>query len=378
MEFKHETIKEIRQQEDLWKGLLNSLDSKKEEISNFLKSINLQERKVIFTGAGTSEFVGNTLLPSLKGNYYSVATTDIVENPEIYFGKDEKILLVSFARSGNSPESIAAVNLADQLVNDIAHLVITCSKEGELAKQSLDKKNAYVWLTPKESNDKGFAMTSSFTCMLLSGLYIFGNIKSNELKTMIEIIIKEIENQKENFEKYIKELIALDIDRIVYLGSGPLRALSEEASLKCLELTGGKLNVFYNSPLSFRHGPKSIVNEKTLIITLMSNKNYTRKYEIDLLKEMYNEKNKKFLVCLDTAYSEDIKNNIHYYISFNNESLTHYPDIINAFIYIYFAQLFAYNKSVSLGFNPDNPCPTGEVNRVVQGVIIYPYEDKCV
>lgn len=374
MELKYETIKEIKQQKKLWIELLDSLELKDSEIKKFLKSVNADERKIIFTGAGTSEFVGNTLLPNMKDNFRSIATTDIVENPETYFKKDDKILLVSFARSGNSPESLAAVELADQLVDDIAHFVITCSMEGALAQNSKDKKKAYVWYTPKASNDKGFAMTSSFTCMLLSGLYVFGNIEKNNLRTMIENIIKEIENQEINFETYIKELINLDIERIVYLGSGTLRALAEEATLKCLELTGGKLNVFYNSPLSFRHGPKSIVNEKTLVINLMSNRDYTRKYEIDLIKQMHDEKSKKYLAALDIKHNKDIESNVNYYLSFNNSSLAEYPDIISAFIYIYFAQLFAYTKSESMGFNPDNPCPSGEVSRVVHGVTIYPYK----
>ena len=376
MELKYETIKEIKQQKKLWIELLDSLNLKNWEIKDFLNSVNADERKIIFTGAGTSEFVGNTLLPNMKDNFRSVATTDIVENPETYFKKDDKILLVSFARSGNSPESLAAVDLADQLVDDIAHFVITCSEEGALAQNSKNKKKAYVWYTPKASNDKGFAMTSSFTCMLLSGLYIFGNIEKTELRTMIENTIKEIENQEINFEKYVKELISLDIERIVYLGSGTLRALAEEATLKCLELTGGKLNVFYNSPLSFRHGPKSIVNEKTLVINLMSNCDYTRKYEIDLIKQMRDEKSKKYTAALDVKHDKEIESSIAYYISFNNSTLAEYPDIINAFIYIYFAQLLAYCKSESLGFNPDNPCPSGEVSRVVHGVIIYPYEKK--
>ena len=376
MELKYETIKEIKQQKKLWIELLDSLEQKSKDISDFLDSVNAKERKIIFTGAGTSEFVGNTLLPNMKDNFRSIATTDIVENPETYFKKDEKILLISFARSGNSPESLAAVELADQLVDDIAHFVITCSMEGALAQNSKNKKKAYVWYTPKASNDKGFAMTSSFTCMLLSGLYIFGNIESSELRAMIENIIKEIENQEVNFEKYINELISLDLERIVYLGSGTLRALSEEATLKCLELTGGKLAVFYNSPLSFRHGPKSIVNDKTLVITLMSNCDYTRKYETDLIKQMHNEKSKKYLAVLDVKHDKEIESSVSYYISFNNTILSKYPEIINAFIYIYFAQLLAYTKSVSMGFNPDNPCPSGEVSRVVHGVTIYPYEKK--
>ena len=41
--------------------------------------------------------------------------------------------------------------------------------------------------------------------------------------------------------------------------------------------------------------------------------------------------------------------------------------------FVLFAETLALTKSLSLGITPDNPCPTGEVNRVVKGVTLYPY-----
>ena len=32
--------------------------------------------------------------------------------------------------------------------------------------------------------------------------------------------------------------------------------------------------------------------------------------------------------------------------------------------------------AVDFGITPDNPCPTGEVNRVVKGVILHPYTKR--
>ena len=46
------------------------------------------------------------------------------------------------------------------------------------------------------------------------------------------------------------------------------------------------------------------------------------------------------------------------------------------FDYIVVAQLIALFKSLSYGITPDNPCPTGEVNRVVKGVILHPYTKR--
>ncbi|MHA4988896.1 SIS domain-containing protein [Cetobacterium somerae] len=370
------TLKEIEQQKRLWLETINLVKEKKEEIKSFLDKNDFKNRKIIFTGAGTSEFVGNSITPALGGNVLSIATTDIVSNPENYLKKDEKVILISCARSGNSPESVATVKLADEIIDDICHILITCNKDGKLAINKKDDKKALVLLMPEESNDKGFAMTSSFTCMSLTGLLIF-NLES--LEKIEDIMKNQIEKIKdEDMKSLIDSLITLDISRIVYLGSSCLKGVAEEAALKCLELTAGHMSLHYNSPLGFRHGPKSIINDTTMIITLLSNNDYTRKYELDLLKEMYNENKKKVLVTLDMKNSDEVRKNSHYYYTFNNDD-NNAEDVFNMFSYIYFAQLFAFYKSKSFGINPDNPCPTGEVNRVVQGVIIYDYkgESQC-
>lgn len=370
------TLKEIEQQKRLWLETINLVKEKKEEIKSFLDKNDFKNRKIIFTGAGTSEFVGNSITPALGGNVLSIATTDIVSNPENYLKKDEKVILISCARSGNSPESVATVKLADEIIDDVCHILITCNKDGKLAINKKNDKKALVLLMPEESNDKGFAMTSSFTCMSLTGLLIF-NLES--LEKIEDIMKNQVEKIKdEDMKSLIDSLITLDISRIVYLGSSCLKGVAEEAALKCLELTAGHMSLHYNSPLGFRHGPKSIINDTTMIITLLSNNDYTRKYELDLLKEMCNENKKKVLVTLDMKNSDEARKNSHYYYTFNNDD-TNAEDVFNMFSYIYFAQLFAFYKSKSFGINPDNPCPTGEVNRVVQGVIIYDYkgESQC-
>ena len=41
---------------------------------------------------------------------------------------------MSFGRSGNSPESLATTALADELVDEVRHLVFTCDRDGELGR----------------------------------------------------------------------------------------------------------------------------------------------------------------------------------------------------------------------------------------------------
>ena len=83
-----------------------------------------------------------------KWNFNAIATTDIVANPETYLKKDVTTVLVSFARSGNSPESVATVDLAKALVDELYQVTITCAADGKLALQAHgDDRNSLAFAT---------------------------------------------------------------------------------------------------------------------------------------------------------------------------------------------------------------------------------------
>ena len=371
------TWKEIAQQPGIWKEEVSIVKENIEALGKFIEGVKGNKVKVIFTGAGSSEFVGNTICSYINSRIYievlSVPTTDIVSMPEQYLDADADIILVSCARSGNSPESVAAVELADKLVKNIHHIFITCNKDGKLAKISETGENKYLLLMPERTNDKGFAMTGSFSSMVVAGVLVLLRKDLDVLGEKVEYVASLVER---NLDKIVAnaEIVAdLDIERIVYLGDGTSKGLAEEIALKVLELTGGKLASFFNTFLGFRHGPKSIVNDKTAIVCLMSNNPYTRIYELDLLKEFKNEGGKKQIIVLDTVYDEEVKANSNYYFSYEDAKLGEMEDIFASLSYLVYGQLISLIKSAKLGINPDNPCPTGEVNRVVKGVIIHEY-----
>lgn len=379
MEFKNcVTWKEIVQQPSIWREEIEIIRENLEELGKFIDKIEDKKVKVIFTGAGSSEFVGNTLTSYVNSKVdievLSIPTTDIVSMPEQYLDKETTTILVSCARSGNSPESVATVELSDQLVKNIYHIFITCNKDGKLAQISKTGDNKFLLLMPEKSNDEGFAMTGSFSSMVVAGVLI---LLRKDFETNVEKVKYVADLVERNLDKIladVESITNLDIERIVYLGDGALKGLAEEVSLKVLELTGGKVASFYNTFLGFRHGPKSIVNDKTLIVCMMSNNKHTRVYELDLLKEFKNEGGKKVVVALDTICDEEVKANSTYYFSLADEKLGEIEEVFAGLSYLVYGQLISLLKSASFGINPDNPCPTGEVNRVVKGVIIHKYE----
>ncbi|PBF04020.1 tagatose-6-phosphate ketose isomerase [Clostridioides difficile] len=371
------TTKEIKQQPELWLETYEIYKSNKEKLSRFIdtKSNNHGQFRVIFTGAGTSAYIGNSILPYLKNKnnirkyiFEAIPTTDIVSNPYDYLKKDVPTLLISFARSGNSPESLAALNLGNKIVDNFYHLAITCNPEGELAKMTKNDENNYLLLMPSKSNDEGFAMTGSFACMMLSAMLMFDSLEDDVEKSYINAIIEMGRNVIDRKDE-IHELINKDFDRVVYLGSGGLGGLTQEAQLKLLELTAGKIATVYDSPMGFRHGPKSFIDEKTLVFEFVSNCSYTRKYDLDVLEEIKRDKIAKFTCAVSVENESNFSGTKFEFIGKYNKL----PDVYLAMPYILFAQTIALFVSVKVGNKPDTPSATGTVNRVVKGVTIYEY-----
>lgn len=363
----YNTYYEIFQQAEKWREVYRLYEQRKEKIEEFLAKVG-SDVKIIFTGAGTSEYVGNILNEYLKSlgtyNFSSIATTDLVSCPYLHFAKNQKTLLVSFARSGNSPESLAAVKLGEQIVDDFYNMAITCAPDGKLALKVKDDEKSLVFIEPEGTNDKGFSMTSSFTSMLLTGLLIFD--KRDDKKALVDEIARTCQEILADKEK-IESLVNFDFDRIIYLGSGPLYRLTDEARLKILELTAGKVASLYESSMGFRHGPKSFVNDKTLVVSFVSSNPYTSQYDLDILDETYADKIAKRIIAIaNKEIAGDFEKLL--YKSQINE------DIYLALPYIVIAQLISLITSLRVGNTPDNPSKSGTVNRVVKGVSIHEYE----
>lgn len=371
------TAKEINQQPGTWVKTINQVKEMKDELKAFVNQVlKSDDYDVVFTGAGTSEFVGNALFSAinLKTNFKarSYASTDITSNPENYISKDKPTLLVSFGRSGNSPESIGAVDNAEAVSDKIYNLFITCNKDGALSKRAEVEENCLaINLTP-ETHDLSFAMTSSFSNMYLAAYLVFNLDNLDTIEKSYEDVIKYAQDINNEGYKYFKKVTdEYKYNRIVYLGSNVLKGIAQESALKMLELTAGEVVTLFDTPLGFRHGPKSILDDNTLTVVYLSDDEYTRKYEIDLVNEMsIQRKDNKILVICNTP-SEEAKELVDYYYCFNGSAK---ENVELGLPYTMCAQLLALYKSLSLDITPDNPCPSGEVNRVVKGVVLYPYK----
>jgi len=399
------TASEIAGQVKLLLDLSKMLVEKKQLIADFINDLrrlaDLRRKsdmfriRIILTGAGSSAFIGEALAPFIAKSTglkcEAIHTTDIVSAPDTILFSEIPTLLVSFARSGNSPESVGAVQYARKKIKHLYEAVIVCDGTSKLARiaeekpgpkdaASLmhdapqgDKKNL-VLVMPEGSNDRGFAMTSSVSCMLLAGFALFNHERIDEIAKDIVKLSENISASGPGLSRIAQGYAKKPFDRAIYLASGAFKGLAHEGSLKMMELSNGAVNTNFDSAAGFRHGPKSVIKDNTLTLHFISNDPFTAQYDIDLLKEVYREKGKNIVtaICPDNIKNIEVDD----IITVNSGGYGIAADICIGIHSLVFYQLLALHKSLELGITTDNPSPGGQVNRVVKGVIVYPYEGK--
>jgi tagatose-6-phosphate ketose/aldose isomerase len=373
----HWTAREILQQPRIWAQIETLVAAEAVRLAAFLQPLlSNPELRILLTGAGTSAHIGESLAPALARTLGrrvdAIPTTDLVASPHSYLSRDTPTLLVSFGRSGNSPESVAAVEIADACVNHCSHLVFTCDPEGALYKRASMATDACVLLLPEASNDRGFAMTSSFTGMLLAAAMAFGAVpaggaRSDALGHLGGQVLPDS-------LQLLQNLVSQSFTRMVYLGSKEFKGLAQESALKMLELTDGQVAALADAPLGFRHGPKTFLNGSTVVVVFVCNDDYTRQYDLDLVNEMRRDAVAGRVVALCgrpgiPQHPDDLVLKPARYSAGASDLELCLP-------YAVFAQSLALLRSISLGVRSDTPNAAGTVSRVVKGVTIHPWSAR--
>lgn len=366
------TTREILQQPAVWQDIAAQHAREQAELQAFLAPLlERPQLRIVLAGAGTSAFIGECLAPALarctRRRVEAIATTDLIVAPRDRLEPAIPTLLVSFARSGNSPESVAAFDLADRCVAECAHLVITCNPDGALHRRALGQARARCILLPDAVNDRSFAMTSSFTGMLLAAALAFGAIPPAAVGPLAALGAGILPAWRAR----LQSLVAAGFERAVFLGSNILKGLAHEAALKMLELTDGRVLALGETPLGIRHGPKTMLNNGTLALVLLSSDPHTRRYDLDLLAELRREAVARKVLALSAlplpqpAHGDDLVLPV--------PGELEPDDLALCLPYAMLLQSLALLRSLSFGLQPDQPNVSGTVNRVVQGVTIHPW-----
>lgn len=364
-----DTAREIAQQPALWRTLAQDLAQAGDRLQAFLGDrLADPNQRVLFTGAGSSGFIAEMVADAINAQWpaevRAVHTTSLLTHPALYLQRARPTLLVSFGRSGSSPESVAAVERVRSDVDEARFLDITCNADGELARRGAGRADTCTLLMPPASCDRAFAMTSSLTCMLLAALSVFDRASWDARSARLQRLAELADNGLAQWDGAVAALAQRPFARVIYLGSGPLEALAREAALKVLELTAGRVLALANTPLGFRHGPKSTLDRSTLVVMLRSVQPLARRYEQDLLDELRRDGVAGQVLAIgphaDIGAGDD-----------HTLAVAGLDDPWLAPLWLGFAQMLALQRSTALGLTPDNPFPDGTVNRVVQGVTIH-------
>ncbi|PSR56246.1 sugar isomerase [Adhaeribacter arboris] len=371
------TAKEISEQPTLWLDTWNLVAQKRYYLESFLEEAYAHpDLEVILTGAGTSAFIGTVLEGPFQRNSgkrtRAIASTDLVSHPEGYFQQDVPTLLISFARSGNSPESKAVVVLADKICRKIYHLIITCNPSGDLVTNKSQNQTA-VFLLPPEANDLSLAMTGSFSSMLLAGLLISRLSFIDDLKYQVQKLAEYGKNILKKYTTKLQEVASLDFTRAIFLGSGPLYGTARESDLKVQELTDGNIICKHDSFLGFRHGPKAVIDTHTLLVYLFSNREYVHQYEVDLINNINDGEKGLYRIGIIESAEKDSNLEVDLLIELSDGADKIEEELL-AVCSVMPAQMLGFFKALHLKLKPDSPSVSDTITRVVQGVTIYSFD----
>jgi tagatose-6-phosphate ketose/aldose isomerase len=371
------TLREILQQPQTWRQTYQKVVRSSRLIEEFLMNAGLGADRsmplnVLLIGAGTSDYIGKSACALLQKewncNVQAVPSTDLLTNMEDYVLKNSDYLWISFSRSGDSSEGVAILEQALARHPRIRHFIITCNQNGKMARLG-ERPNVFSFVLDDEVNDRGLAMTSSFSNMVIVAqalahyrtLAMYGSIIENLAMSGSMVLPAAM--------SLCERIVDEKFSRVCFLGTGPLKGAAIESGLKVVELTGGRIVGLTESFLGLRHGPLSAVDRDTLVVGFLSADHRRRAFELDLLREICDKKlTEKCLVVIPSALKSGLD-------SFENRLSLDLPEEVSDLylppLFVLVGQLLGMFASLREGLRPDEPSPQGAISRVVSHVTIH-------
>lgn len=358
------TLREILQQPATWIRTAQQMSERTAELRKCLKGARL----VVLTGSGSSEYAGDCVrLPLQKQlgvNALAIGGGAFLILPATPLPPERPGLVISLARSGDSPESVAALALLLESDPELRHLVITCNAGGKLATSFRGDSRVQVVALDDRTNDRSLVMTSSFTNLVLAaqslGFLTAPNVYQAQCSQLSAIAMHLIETHFGTLATAARS----NFKRVVFLASGARFGSARESALKMLEMTGGKVWAMPETYLGLRHGPMSFVHDDTLVVCFLSSVPTARAYECDLIREL----DQKHLGMMKMVIGDSVPADLlgKHDILIDCPGLAKTGDDASPVIDVVVGQLLAFFRCMEEGLRPDSPSESGVINRVVQ------------
>jgi D-galactosamine 6-phosphate deaminase/isomerase len=372
------TPKEIVQQPETWLNTLSRLKNQQQEIRDFLSRAGVgdptaQSPIVYLVGAGTSDHIGQSLHHLLRSKWQCevipVSSPNLLTDFPNYVIPGQQYLWISFSRSGDSPEGVTVLDRALAECSNVRHILVSCNAEGKMISSVKGNPNALGIVLDDATNDRGLAMTSSFTNMVLTGQVLAHAWSIDEYEPICQALVDAGINVLPQAAELASRLAKNGYSRACFVGSGSLAGAAMEAALKLLELTAGGVLTMSQSTLGLRHGPMAALNQDTLLVSSISSQVQRHKYELDLLREIGKKSLVRTRLAITTSNKDSLRQDSEYVLA--PDGTYNIPDLYRPVFDIVFGQLLGMFASLSLGLKPDSPSPNGAISRVVQNVGIY-------
>jgi tagatose-6-phosphate ketose/aldose isomerase len=365
-----DTLREILQQPKTWRATADLLASP--ILSMLLReALGVRPEHLVLTGSGSSVHVGECLAAGLQAALCipcrAIPAGDLLTNLRGTLASGRG-LVVSIARSGDSPESAAVVDSILASAPTCTHLIITCNANGRLATRYRDEPRVRVLLLDPRTNDRSLVMTSSFTNMLLTG----GALAQGDSSAYAVDTTTAADIAQSLFDRHADALAMIarqPFANAVHLGSGPALGAARESALKMLEMSGGVVATMAETFLGLRHGPMSALNRPSLVVAFLSAQENVRDYEYDLLRELERKQLGLARVIVGESISAGVVGAGD--LAIDLPGLNALGDTQRHMINVVVGQLLAFFLCLHLGQKPDAPS-AGVLTRVVEEFAIHP------
>lgn len=359
----HHTLREICQQPDTWRDTAERMPRH----AGLIREVLAGARSVTLTGSGSSEYAGECVRLALQRDLaldcHTLGGGVILTQGVEALPTGRPGVMVSLARSGDSPESVGALRLLRSADAGIRHLVLTCNERGSLARE---QERAAVVVLDARTNDRSLVMTSSFTNLCLAARFLGFAGSSEGVARFRELggkLAAACEAMIETHFDAIARMARLPFRRAVFLGGGERYGAAREAALKLLEMTAGRLPTLAESFLGLRHGPMAYVHEDTLLVCFLSTDPLQRRYEYDLIAELNEKRVGEAKLLVGEAVPRELARPGDHVIEV--PGLAALGDANSAVLPVVVGQLLAFFRCLAEGLDPDSPSKNGVINRVV-------------
>jgi len=369
------TLTEILQQPFLWIDTADRAVRDRDALKSIVHGGAGQEavHAVMLTGSGSSLYAGECVAPILQAELgmpvKAVSGGDLLTHPRSAALPGRPLLVVSLARSGNSPESTGVSEYFFEHEPLCRQLFITCNAGGSLALRHKSDRRAHSLLLDDRTNDRSLVMTSSFTSMVLAGRFLACLDRTVQYRDAARRLSDAARRLILEHAEELAAAVRDDFGYALYLGAGCRFGAAREAGLKMMEMSAGRVRTMAETYMGLRHGPMAAIGNDTLIVCFLSAEPLARAYETDLLLEL-DRKNvgRRKIVVGESIPSELLREGD---LAIDCPGVSALGDDEVTVIDVLAGQLLAFFRCLSVGLRPDAPSPEGVISRVVESFQLY-------